>query len=379
MGIDITHIQNNKAQIALKEKKTSSFFLKDIFVSKKMDDKKKTIFYKDLNVLLKAGIDFKTALTIIRDQQPNKHIKEILDRILIQVISGKSLHQAMKNTGAFSPYEIFSIEIGENTRKLDVISNELEHYFQRKVKLRKQIVSILTYPAFILILTFGTLYFMLTYVVPLFETVFNQFGKDLPVLTKYIIKLSDNFNMLLAIFIGVLVLLYLFIQKVRHTIKFRNITSRFILKIPFFSKLVREIYLTRFCQSMALLLVSKTSLVASIKLIEKMIGFYPIEIALNEVSENIVKGKTLGDSLSKFKVFDGNLVSMVQVAERVNQLDSMFLNLANQYDQEVEHKTKVMGTIIEPLLIVFIGCIVGVIMVAMYAPMFDLSKVIGNG
>ena len=303
----------------------------------------------------------------------------VLDHILQHVIGGKSLHLAMQNTGEFSPYEIFSIEIGENTRKLDSIFFELEHYFQRKVKLRKQIISILTYPAFILVLTFGTLYFMLTYVVPLFETVFNQFGKDLPVLTKYIIQLSENFNTILLSVIGFFALVFLGIKKVKNTVRYRKITSRIILKIPFFSSLIRQIYLTRFCQSMALLLASKTSLVASITLIEKMIGFYPIEYALQTVSKDIVKGKTVGDSLAQFKVFDANLVSMVKVAERVNQLDSMFLSLANQYDQEVEYKTKVMGTIIEPLLILFIGAIVGVIMVSMYAPMFDLSKVIGNG
>src|SRR5690606_1093161 len=137
-------------------------------------------------------------------------------------------------------------------------------------------------------------------------------------------------------------------------------------------------YLTRFCQSMALLLVSKTSLTESLNLVKKMVGFYPIEEALNTIQTDIEKGSTLGDSMSKFSFFDKNITSMVKVAEQVNQLDTMFQNLAAHYDDEVEHKTKTMGSIIEPMLILFIGGIVGVIMISMYAPMFDLSEVIGG-
>jgi len=109
-----------------------------------------------------------------------------------------------------------------------------------------------------------------------------------------------------------------------------------------------------------------------------MVGFYPIEEALNTIQTDIEKGSTLGDSMSKFSFFDKNITSMVKVAEQVNQLDTMFQNLAAHYDDEVEHKTKTMGSIIEPMLILFIGGIVGVIMISMYAPMFDLSEVIGG-
>lgn len=375
MSIDIGHIQKKK-----KAKKSAEIpFLKKQFTfSKKLSDKKKGFIYKDLSTLLKAGIDFKTALTIVRDEQKNDLAKSIMDSLLNDVVKGKGLFEAMEATNQFSPYEIFSVKIGEETRKLNNILDELQRFFQRKVKLKKQIISILTYPAFILILTFATLYFMLTYVVPLFESVFNQFDKELPTLTKYVIALSDNFNTFFSIFIAFTILIAFTFQRVKNKPSFKRITSKLLLRIPFFGKLIKEIYLTRFCQSMALLLVSKTSLVESLNLVKKMIGYYPIEQALSTVEKDIVRGNSLGNSLSKFSIFDTNIISMVKVAEQVNQLDSMFLNLANHYDEEVEHKTKVMGTIIEPLLILFIGGIVGIIMVSMYAPMFDLSKVIGG-
>jgi type IV pilus assembly protein PilC len=351
---------------------------REYFVSRKLNSKKKAFIYKDMATLLKAGIDFKTTLTIIRDQQKNEYTKNIIDQLLVNVVKGKAFYEAMELSGNFTPYEIFSVKIGEETRRLDSILEELQKYFNRKLKLRKQIISILTYPAFILALTLATLYFMLTYVVPLFESVFHQFNRELPTLTRYVISLSENFNIILIVFLFTIGCAIFIFQKVKKQPAFQKGFTGLILKIPFFGKLVKEIYITRFCQSMALLLVSKTSLVESIGLVRKMIAFYPIEQALDVIEKDISKGITLGDSLSKFKIFDTNIISMVKIAEQVNQLDEMFLTLANHYDAEVEHKTKVMGTVIEPMLILFIGGIVGVIMVAMYAPMFDLSEVIGH-
>jgi len=379
MGIPISQIEKPRSKEAYKRNFAKGSFKKSFLVSKKMNDKKKCAFYKDMGTLIKAGVDFKSALTIIRDQQTNHHIKDIIADLLDKVITGKALNQAMASTNNFSQYEIFSIQIGEETGNLESITNELESYFERKIKLRKQIISMLAYPGFILILTFGTLYFMLKYVVPMFETVFNQFDKELPALTKNIIYLSGKFNIISLVFVVGTIMLILIYKRIKHKTNFRKYSTGLLLKIPFVSQLLKQVYLTRFCQSLALLLVSKTSLVESLSLVQKMISFYPIEQALEQVKIDVTKGKGLGESLSQFKVFDVHMVSMLTISERVNELDTMFLNLAHHYEAEVEHKTKLMGTIIEPLLIVFIGGIVGLIMVSMYAPMFDLSKVIGTG
>lgn len=378
MSIDIGQIQRKATTTSIKKSPSFSLTKREYFVSRKLNSKKKAFIYKDMATLLKAGIDFKTTLTIIRDQQKNEYTKNIIDQLLVNVVKGKAFYEAMELSGNFTPYEIFSVKIGEETRRLDSILEELQKYFNRKLKLRKQIISILTYPAFILALTLATLYFMLTYVVPLFESVFHQFNRELPTLTRYVISLSENFNIILIVFLFTIGCAIFIFQKVKKQPAFQKGFTGLILKIPFIGKLVKEIYITRFCQSMALLLVSKTSLVESIGLVRKMIAFYPIEQALDVIEKDISKGITLGDSLSKFKIFDTNIISMVKIAEQVNQLDEMFLTLANHYDAEVEHKTKVMGTVIEPMLILFIGGIVGVIMVAMYAPMFDLSEVIGH-
>lgn len=345
---------------------------------KTLTDKRKVQLYKDFYMLLQAKVDFKTALTILAEQQKHPKTKTLITSLLDQVVAGKMFYEAVEDSGHFTPYEIFSIKIGEETRQLAEVLHELQSYFDKKLALRKQIISILTYPAFVLILTLCTLYFMLNYVVPLFGSVFNQFNKELPGLTKTVIALSENFNTIFVVFLLVAGGLYFGYRQARKNHKFRAFQAKVILKIPFFGRLVREIYLTRFCQTMALLLHSKTSILESIQLVRNIVGFYPIQQALITAETDLLRGVSLSDSMRAFPIFDHQIISMVQVAERVNQLDEMFATLAHQYNTEVSYKTKIMGTVIEPLLILFIGSIVGLIMIAMYAPMFNLSEVLGG-
>lgn len=376
MSISVTPISTQKKQSkTAKVKETKSW---NLSFGKTLTDKRRVQFYKDFYMLLLAKVDFKTALTILAEQQKQPKTKALVESLLQQVVGGRMFYEAVQDSGQFSDYEIFSIKIGEQTRQLAEVLHELQNYFDKKVALRKQIISILTYPAFVLILTLCTLYFMLNYVVPLFGSVFNQFGKDLPGLTKSVISLSEHFNTVVVIFLAVVAGIYFGYKQARKSESFRALQARLVLRIPFFGKLVREIYLTRFCQTMALLLRSKTSILESIRLVKDIVGFYPIEKALESAETDLLRGIPLSESMSKFSIFDHQIISMVRVAEGVNQLDEMFATLSEQYNTEVSYKTKIMGTVIEPLLILFIGSIVGLIMVAMYAPMFNLSEVLGG-
>ncbi|WP_435578725.1 type II secretion system F family protein [Gilvibacter sp.] len=374
MSITVKAISSNTSKTAKPKDKTAW----SLSVGKTLTDKRRVQFYKDFYMLLHAKVDFKTALTILVAQQKHPKTKTLLQSLLDQVVAGRMFFEAISDSGEFSDYEIFSIKIGEQTRQLAEVLQELQSYFDKKVALRKQIISILTYPAFVLLLTLCTLYFMLNYVVPLFGSVFNQFDKDLPALTQAVINLADNFNTILLITLVTVAAIYLGYRQARKRAAFRAFQAELILKIPFFGRLVREIYLTRFCQTMALLLRSKTSILESIALVRNIVGFHPIATALKTAETDLMRGIPLSESLRKFKVFDHQLISMVQVAEGVNQLDEMFATLGEQYNTEVSYKTKIMGTVIEPLLILFIGSIVGLIMIAMYAPMFNLSEVLGG-
>ena len=346
--------------------------------SKKFSDKKKEAFYRELGMLLKAGVDFKKALEILSVQSNNKIEREIITSIKTNVSQGKSIYESVKETNLFSSYEYYSIQIGEETRKLEEILSELQKYFNRKIQMKRQIVSVLTYPAIVLVVTVLVLYFMLNKVVPMFSSVFKQFGNELPKSTQIIIKLSNHSGE----FFGFSALLIIFLMILHYAMRSKEVYRRFIsaviLKIPYFGKLINKIYLSRFCQAMSLLITSKTTLLNSLSLTSKMIDFYPIENAIDFIKKDITKGASLNESLKKHSVFEPKMVSMIEVSEQVNQLDSMFEKLTEQYNEEINHQTKMIGVILEPMIIIVIGVIVGVIMVSMYAPMFDLSKIIQN-
>jgi len=376
MGIDLsTYKQQGKSEKAKKE--TTNFLNKEISFSIKFSDKKKERFYKELAILIQSGIDFKQALEILISQYKNKKDQELITSIKEQVIQGKSLHEAMQQSNQFSAYEYYSVKIGEETRKLDKVLIELQKYFDRKIKMRRQLVSVFTYPVFVLTVTFGVLYFMMNNVVPMFSSVFKQFGADLPPLTQKVVSLSQNFSTISGVFALIVFSIVGFHMLNKKKENYRNFTSKIILKLPFFGGLIRKIFISRFCQSLSLLLSAKTPLVVSLELTQKMINFYPIESSLIQVKSDIMKGSALGESLSKHTVYDHKLVSMVKVAEQINRLNEMFEKLTEQYNEEIEHQTKMIGVVLEPLIIMIIGVIVGVIMIAMYSPMFDLSKIIG--
>lgn len=371
MSIDLSTFQAE-----LTEKKSFNFQTSNIQFSKSFTDKKKEAFYRELAMLLKSGVDFKKALEILSNQSNNSFEKSLILEIKEKVVQGRSINESMKETNQFSAYEYYSVQIGEETRKLEEVLDELQKYFARKIQMKRQIISVLTYPCIVLSVTVLVLYFMLNKVVPMFSSVFKQFGSELPKSTQIIIKISNHSGFIFSLFIGIILGFILMNYLLKNNLKYKNITTKLILKIPYFGKLIQKIYISRFCQSMKLLITSKTTLVNSLSLTEKMIGFYPIEIAIDDIKNNIIRGVSLSDSLRKHSVFENKMVSMIEVAEQVNQLDTMFERLTEQYNEEISHETKMIGVVLEPLIIIIIGLVVGIIMVSMYAPMFDLSKII---
>ena len=322
MGIDLS-TYNQK--VAPKQPKANSILNREISFSKSFTDKKKERFYKELGILIKSGIDFKQALEILSNQYKSKHDKALINGIKNKVIQGKSLNEAMIESNSFSPYEYYSVKIGEETRKLHTILSELQHYFDRKIKMKRQMVSVFTYPSFVLLVTFGVLYFMMNNVVPMFTSVFKQFGSELPPLTKKIVSVSDNFSSIsLGVLLGIISLIT-FHSLNKNKNKYRQFMSNVILKVPFFGALIRTIYLSRFCQSLSLLLSAKVPLVTALELTQKMITFYPIESSLTDIKSCIMKGNALGESLSKFSVYDHKLISMIKVAEQINKLDDIMM------------------------------------------------------
>ncbi|WP_205511071.1 type II secretion system F family protein [Longitalea arenae] len=351
------------------------FLNKDIQLGgDRLPDTVKENFYLELSTLLEAGIDIRTALELIKNEQKKKKAKALFDEILQLVINGTTLSEALKSKRQFTSYEYFSVQIGEETGKLLQVLKELAVFFQKKIKQRRQVTGALMYPAVVLVVAFSAAGFLLTYVVPMFSDVFKRFGSDLPAVTKAVISLSGFLKKYAGSFFLFLVTLVTVIIWQRKHNSFRRIYTNALLKIPVVGVIIQKIYLSRFANTMALLVGAKIPIVQAIQLTRQMITFYPIEQSLAVIEEKIIAGQTLHKSLSAFSVYPPKMVSMIKVGEEVNQLELFFARIATQYSNEVEYQANMLNKLLEPLIIVVLGLIVAVVLIAMYLPLFKLGQ-----
>jgi len=341
------------------------------------NNKKKEDFYTELNVLLKAGIHLREALELLGENQKKKKLQDFYTEILEDLDAGQSFSEILKSRKEFSEYEYYSIQIGEETGNLIKITHELGNFFSGKNEQRRNLMNAMTYPVIILCTAVLVVIFMLRMVVPMFEDIFRQNGVELPTITKWIIKASNFVRDY-----GGLVLLGLIGLIVSRKLLFKSETmqrkkDKVLLKIPYLGAFMRSVYLAQFTQAVALLTSSKVPVLQSIQMVKRMIQFYPLQDALETMEQKIMNGISLHESIKGSTIFDHKMASLIKVAEETNQTEFIFDKLNQQYTLEVKQKSKLLSTIMEPLIIVVIGFFVGVILVSMYLPMFKLSSVLG--
>ena len=382
-GIDLSKYNFNVDKDTLVQKKESFSLNKllntDLAVfGKTFSDKQKEGFYIELHTLITAGVDIKAALELVEEEQNKQRSKDLIRTITEKVIGGSALSEAFRETKEFSPYEYYSIQIGEETGKLPIVLKQLAAYYTNKLKQRRQFVSALSYPIVILLTSIGAVGFMLYFIVPMFSDIFKRFGGELPYLTQLIISASTWLGNNIIYIVLALLGLFAFVWFNRTKEWFRKYGALTLAKIPVFGSLVTAIYLARFCSSMGLLIGSKVPLLRAIELSKQMVDYYPIEASLSGIKENILQGKPLYSSLSEYVVYERRMVALIKVGEEVNKLDDFFDKLATSYTNEVEHRTGLLNTFLEPAMIIFLGIMVGFILIAMYLPMFQLSTSIGG-
>lgn len=382
MSIDLQEIQQHvkvkPSNGKTKQPSAMDFLNKDISLfGTGLSDKNKERFYSDLNILFSAGVDIKSALELIEEEQTKKSDKILFGKIKEFILKGGSLSEALQKSGKFSAYEYYSIRIGEESGRLPEALSDLSKYFSKKIAQRRQFMNALSYPVIVLCTAVGAIWFMLSFIVPMFSDVFKRFGGDLPAITKFVLNLSEFVSVFFPYLFVAVITSAIFIISQRKQDWFRKTSASVIIKIPIIGEIIKKIYLARFCNSMNLLIGASTPLVEAISLVEKMVGFYPLEKSLSVVKEKILRGMPLHKALAEFSIYNRRMISLLKVAEEVNQLDVIFGKLAKQYDDEVEHQAGLLSSTLEPILIIFIGIFVAAILVAMYLPLFELSTTIG--
>jgi type IV pilus assembly protein PilC len=375
-SIDLTSYKPKKTTV----KGTNGGSLADIlnrdisFGSKQLPDKKKEALYLELSSLLKAGINLKDSLELIVSGQRGEKDKELFSNIQTAVLKGDAFSAALQQSDKFSLYEVYSLQIGEETGKIAEVLDDLAKFYQNKIKQRRKVISSLSYPCVVLTTSVGSVFIMLKFVVPMFDDVFKRFGGHLPWITQKIVDLSKAMQNGFYYFLLLLVLIIVFIWFVRKTEQYRRIVTVMVLHIPVAGNLIQKIYLARFCNSMRLLIDARLPLLRAIVLVRQMISYYPIEVSLLKIEDEILKGRSLHESMKNFKIYPAKMVQLIKVGEETNQLEYFFDKISNQYIEEVEYKTSTLSSMMEPLIILLLGLVVGIILISMYLPLFQMSN-----
>lgn len=374
-------LENTTAKKSILTKKPNSIedlLKKEItFFGGSFNNKKKQSFYQELAVLLKAGITFKEGLSLIADSMKKIGDKELIQSILHDVINGKPFSEALLVSKSFSEYEYYSIKIGEETGTTAQVAAELGHFFERKNEQQRIIIAALTYPCIVLSTAVLVVVFMLSYVVPMFQDIFKQNNMELPFLTQLIVRLSQLTQTFGWYFFVALLVFIFSIRFFKDHPKYKRTLHYFLIKIPFLGPFMTKVYLAQFTQAVTLLTTARVPLLNSIQMVKNMIQYVPLQDALEKVEQSILKGNSLSVSLKNTTLFDNRIITLVKVAEETNQTEYVFKQLSEQYNQEVVQQSKVMTTVLEPFIILFVGVLVAVLLVAMYLPMFQLSSAIG--
>ncbi|WP_286863333.1 MULTISPECIES: type II secretion system F family protein [Sphingobacterium] len=352
-----------------------AFLSRDIsFGSTQLPDKKKEEFYVEFSTLLLSGVDLKTAFDLVLLDQKNSKDNKLFQEIKGNVLVGDSLSDAIRKSDKFSNYEFFSLRIGEETGKLGEVMKELALFYKSKISQRRKIISALTYPVIVLSTSVGAILFMLKFVVPMFSDIFTRFGGELPAITAFILKVSKFMDRTFWWAVLAILIFVVFIRVNRKQLWWRKWSSKIMLKLPLFGDIIRKVHLARFANTMRLLVSTNTPLLQSIQLVQQMTDFYPIAHSLEGAEREILQGESLHAALAKYPFYPAKTVQLIRVGEEVNRLDFFFEKIATQLTEEVEYKTSTLSSLLEPFIIIFLGLVVGLILIAMYLPMFQMSN-----
>lgn len=363
-----------KAAHRNKQGNTKSILQREISIGRnRLGATRKEAFYTELAILLRAGLDLKTSLELtLAGQKKESKVYQIFATITASVLQGSNLSEAMEQTGKFTTYEVFSVRIAEESGKLPPILEELAQYFQKSLQYRRLLTSALSYPILVIGVSVLAVVFLLQFLVPMFGDIYARLDQELPPITQMIVGLSNWIQWYSGyIFVGLVIMGVLMFWQ-RKMDWFRKYSAAIIIRMPVIGSLLKQLYLARFTQAMAFLLTAKVPLITALELVRQMIGLYPIEQAVQNAEHNIIRGQSFHSCLADYTIFDRKIIALIKVGEEANQLAAIFGKLADQLNNEVEQKTKMIGSLIEPILIVFLALIVGLVLVSMYLPIFKL-------
>jgi type IV pilus assembly protein PilC len=348
------------------------------FLQGRVKGKNIVVFCRIFSTMINAGLPLIQCLDLLAQQEENKIFAKIIRTIKDDIEGGTSLTDALKKyPKVFDELFVNLIAAGEAGGMLDIILGRLSDYLEKTMKLKKRVKSAMTYPAAVLVISFGVVALLLLKVIPVFQKMFEGMGGQLPGPTMMLITASEFAQSYFFIIIIVLVVIYFAFNRFYKTEKGRWLVDSLSLKAPVFGILLKKVAVAKFSRTLSTMMSSGVPILEGLNIVSKTSGNKVVENALLKTRQSISEGRTIAEPLAETGIFPAMVVQMIAVGEATGALDTMLTKIADFYDDEVDAAVDAMTALIEPVMMVFLGGIVGGMIIAMYLPIFKMASVVG--
>ena len=349
------------------------------FRRKKVKEKDIVVFTRQFATMIDAGLPLVQCLEILASQQDNATLKEVLLKVKADVEAGSTFADALrKHPNVFNELFCNLVTAGETGGILDTILNRLAAYIEKSMNLKKKVKTAMVYPIAVLVIAMVVVVGMLVFVIPVFQKMFADMGGTLPAFTQMVINLSDFMRRYFLLVGAVLVALYFVFQRYYKTENGQETIDAYLLKLPIFGSLIRKVAVAKFTRTLGTMLSSGVPILEGLDIVARTAGNKIIEKAILKTKMSIGEGKTIAEPLGASGVFPPMVVQMISVGESTGALDSMLSKIADFFDDEVDAAVAALTSLLEPLLMVFLGSAIGAIVVAMYLPIFQMASILGG-
>lgn len=337
------------------------------------------IFTRQFATMINSGLPLVQSLDILARQSENKALRKVIEEVLYDVESGQTLADSMRrHEKAFPELYVNMVAAGEAGGILDTILLRLAVFLEKADALKRKIKGAMIYPGVILSVAAGAVAVLLIFVIPTFQTMFASAGIELPAPTQFVIFLSETLQARWYVFVIAIAMFVFGIQRLYKTPSGQLMLDRLLLNVPILGPMQRKAAIARFTRTLGTLVSSGVSILDGLEITAKTSGNRVLHDAIMESRSSIAGGETISEPLKKSGVFPPMVVSMINVGEQTGGLDEMLTKIADFYDEEVDAAVEALLAAMEPVMIVFLGVVVGGMIVAMYLPIFDMMNAVGG-
>ncbi len=371
------NLQRRKITPTLVRKKPKDLFENVKFLQPKVNENDVIIFSRQFSTMIDAGLPLLQCLDILQSQQDNPTFKKNLKKIKESVESGETFADALKKfPKVFNELFINMVAAGEAGGILDVILNRLSNYMEKMAKLKRQVKGAMTYPIITLIVAVIVVAIILVFVIPVFSEMFSSFGSSLPTPTLIVVAISNFTIHNIGYILGAIFAIVFLLRRIYANPKGRIFMDELFLRLPVIGLLIRKVSVAKFTRTASTMLSSGVSILEVLDIVAKTSGNKIVEFAIQDVRSGISEGRSMADPLLESGVFPSMVCSMIAVGESTGALDTMMEKIADFYDDEVDQAVKNLTDMIEPFMLVFLGVVVGGLVISMYLPIFKMAGAI---